>query len=70
MKRESVESSNIASIGYDAGGRILEVEFHDGGVYDYFDVPPEVFTDFMAASSKGQYFHRHIKDVYQYERVE
>ncbi|WP_163786170.1 KTSC domain-containing protein [Myxococcus vastator] len=29
MKRESVASSNISSIGYDALTQTLEVEFHD-----------------------------------------
>ncbi|MDD3721912.1 MAG: KTSC domain-containing protein [Lutibacter sp.] len=28
MKRQSIESSNLASIGYDAANEILEVEFN------------------------------------------
>lgn len=43
MKRQSVESSNLASIGYDAENEILEVEFKHGGVYQYFDVPENVY---------------------------
>ena len=34
MYRESVESSNIASIGYDEASRTLEVEFLNGSVYE------------------------------------
>ncbi len=35
MKREPVESSMIASIGYDANAETLEVEFNAGGLYQY-----------------------------------
>lgn len=32
MKRQSVESSNLASVGYDVENEILEIEFNHGGV--------------------------------------
>ena len=38
MKRQSVESSNLASVGYDEEKQILEVQFKHGGVYQYFEV--------------------------------
>jgi hypothetical protein len=49
-KRESVSSSNLASIGYDAENEILEIEFNHGGVYQYFDVPENVYVELMEAS--------------------
>ena len=39
MERIAVESSNLASIGYDEASMVLEVEFKHGGIYQYFDVP-------------------------------
>lgn len=42
MNRKSVTSSNIASIGYDETSETLEIEFKNGGVYQYFDVPQGV----------------------------
>lgn len=69
MNRTPVSSSNIASIGYDNGTSTLEVEFVGGSVYQYFDVPERVYLEFMRASSKGQFLHAHIKDVYRYSRV-
>jgi len=39
MLRMSVSSSNISSVGYDPKTQTLEVEFHNGGVYQYFNVP-------------------------------
>lgn len=33
MKRVSVNSSNLVSIGYDEQNEILEIEFNHGGTY-------------------------------------
>jgi len=70
MERQSVESSNLASIGYDAENEILEIEFNHGGIYQYFDVPENIYEELMNASSHGQYFDRNIKkSVYRYSKV-
>jgi hypothetical protein len=70
MKRQSVESSNLASIGYDAENEILEVEFNHGGIYQYFDVPEKVYDELMNADSHGQYFDRNIKKAgYEFQKM-
>lgn len=69
MERKAVSSSNIASIGYDVNSQTLEVEFLSGGVYQYFDVPEQVYTDLMNASSHGQYLAQNIKGHYRYSKV-
>ena len=69
MNRESVSSSNIASIGYDVNSETLEIEFHNGGVYQYFDVPKAVHDDLMAADSHGGYLAANIKGVFRYSKV-
>jgi len=69
MKRQAVESSNLASVGYDVENEILEVEFKHGGVYQYFDVPESVYADLMNADSHGKYFMHNIKDDYEYEKL-
>ncbi len=58
MERVTVTSSNIKSIGYDGQSRILEVEFLDGAVYEYYDVPAHVHAGLMSAQSHGAYFCR------------
>lgn len=63
------ESSNLTSFGYDEGSSILRVEFHNGGVYDYFDVPNGVFEQMKAAPSKGQFLAQNIKPYFRYARV-
>ena len=69
MTRTPVDSSNITSIGYDEASNTFEIEFHSGAVYQYFDVPLNVYQGIMAAGSKGQYFAQHIKGYYRYVKV-
>ena len=69
MKREPVDSSNLASVGYDAKKKILEIEFNHGGVYQYFDVPKDVFDELMDADSHGKYFVHNIKGEYEYVKI-
>jgi hypothetical protein len=69
MQRTPVSSSEIQSIGYDAATQTLEVEFHSGGVYQYFDVPASEYQAFMAAASHGQYLNQHIKNTYRWQQA-
>lgn len=70
MKRVPVISSNVASVGYDVGTHTLEVEFKEGGVYQYFDVPPAVHTGLLAAPSIGSFLNVNIKKAgYRYKQI-
>jgi hypothetical protein len=69
VRRRPVGSSNLRSVGYDSESRILEVEFHQGGIYQYFGVPAHVYSSLMRAASHGSYLHSHVKDIYPYARV-
>ena len=70
MNRTPVESSNLASVGYDESSHTLEVEFNHGGIYQYFDVPISVYQELMAAGSHGQYFAQNVKKAgYRYEKI-
>ncbi|MEW6742535.1 MAG: KTSC domain-containing protein [Planctomycetota bacterium] len=69
MHRPPVRSSNIRSVGHDPASSSLQVEFHNGGIYQYSGVPETVYQGLMQASSKGIYFHNHIKDRYPCRQV-
>jgi hypothetical protein len=60
MKRESVESSNIASVGFEPGAG-LEIEFRNGRIYRYPAVPREIFLGLIKAKSKGGFFAGKIR---------
>lgn len=70
MERIPVQSSNLASVGYDPQNSILEIEFNNGSIYQYTGVPQEVYEGLMNADSKGSYFHYNIKKAgYCYTRI-
>lgn len=69
MEREQVSSSNVKSIGYDINTSILEVEFKNGRVYQYFNVPINVYNAFINASSIGKYLNSNIVGVYKYTEL-
>ncbi|MGD0672457.1 MAG: KTSC domain-containing protein [Candidatus Binatus sp.] len=69
MNRTPVSSSNVAEIGYDASTMTLEVAFHDGSVYQYFDVPDRVYQEFMRAASKGKFLHANITNNFRYTKI-
>src|SRR5690349_1445745 len=70
MQRINVVSSSIESVGFD-GGRAgtLEVEFHNGAIWRYYDVPGMVYSALVNAYSIGSYFNEHIKGTYASENV-
>lgn len=61
MERKRVSSSNLAAIGYDPQTKTLEIEFLNGGLYQYINVPESIYNGLMAASSHGSYFDQYIK---------
>ncbi|PYJ51390.1 MAG: KTSC domain-containing protein [Verrucomicrobia bacterium] len=69
MPREPVHSTAIAKVGYSKHRRILEIEFVNGAIYRYLDVPASVYRDLMSAQSKARYYDVNIKGTYQSLRV-
>lgn len=69
MNRDLVASSNIASIGYDPDSETLEIEFTNGSIYQYFNIPGELNEQLMASGSKGQFLNVYIRNAYPFSRV-
>jgi hypothetical protein len=69
MIRDSVASTNVASIGYDEASQTLEVEFMNGAIYQYYNVPAAVYEQIMQSQSKGAYLNTYVKNNYAYSRV-
>ena len=64
MTTTKVKSSVIAEIGYDEETKQLEVVFTNGARFRYADVPQEVYEEFIAAKSVGQFFGTKIRGQY------
>lgn len=65
MERKQIISSNIKSIGYDSSLSLLEIEFNKGGLYQYHNVPTNIFNSLMRTTSKGTFFHQFIERNYR-----
>lgn len=61
INRVRVQSSVIAEIGYDHATMILEVAFHAGSVYQYSDVPAEVYHALVSTESVGRLFDEEVR---------
>ena len=66
---DAFESSNIASLKYDSDTLTLQVSFHNGSDYQYFDIPPQIWEAFKLAESKGVFLNSEIKGTYRYSKV-
>ena len=64
IPRQSVLSSAIAKVGYSKRRHILEIEFVNGAVYRYFDIPFSVHRDLMSAESKARFYDSNIRKHY------
>ncbi|MBE9115249.1 lysine--tRNA ligase [Lusitaniella coriacea LEGE 07157] len=58
----------IQSVDYDEEKKILRVDFNNGGIYQYNDIPGSVYKELKEAPSVGQYFNTHIRDKYGFNR--
>ncbi len=64
IPRDPVDSSAIAKIGYSKRRHILEIEFINGAVYRYLNVPLGVYRDLMSAESKARFYDSKIRRHY------
>ena len=70
MIRQSVSSEMIKTWAFDPASLILELEFHNGRVYRYVDVPEFLAKGFEVAQSKGRFFQTRIDGRFQAEEIE
>ncbi len=66
---DGFSSSNVSKIGYDSDNSILEVQFLNGSIYQYFNVPGHIWESFKQADSIGSFLHQNIKGQYRYARI-
>jgi len=64
-----IESSNIKKTEYDTETKQLVTEFNNGLIYEYEDVPLQIYTRFRMAESQGKYFMSEIAKKYKYKKV-
>jgi hypothetical protein len=65
-----VDSDALTAIGYDAATRTLRLRFETGGLYDYFDVPSEVYAGLRDDEHPWTTWGEHITSSYEYDRLQ
>jgi hypothetical protein len=56
-----IDSSMFSHHHYDPNSRVFTVQFKNGAVHQYEDVPAEKNDAFLGNMSKGRYFNERIK---------
>jgi len=64
-----INSSNLTRAKYDTEKRELDVIFKNGSIYQYIDVPWNIFTSFRLSESQGKYFSAEIKNKYTFKKI-
>jgi hypothetical protein len=69
MRVVTVESTTLATVGYDENLKRLQLEFCSRAVYLYFGVPATAYEALLDAPSKGRYFNGTIRGRYPYRQI-
>lgn len=69
MDRQSVKSTHLISVGYDRDTAVLEVEFNDGSIYQYENVPHGHWALLIGSPSVGKTFASIIKGKFKTTRI-
>jgi hypothetical protein len=69
MDRISVNHNEFRTVGYEPLELLMEVEFQDGRIYLFSDIPMALYDSFIAADNMSDFYHTHIEDQYAHTRV-
>lgn len=61
MKRIPVQSDYLHSVGYAPCASVLEIEFVEGMVFQYLDIPTSIYDALMATPAKEAFFREKIE---------
>ena len=69
IPREPVDSSGLAAVGYSKRLQVLEIEFVNGAIYRYEDVPAPLYRAMVVSESKGRFYHDNIRGRFRSRHV-
>jgi KTSC domain len=64
-----IKSSNISRATYDTESKVLVVTFNNGSIYEYLDVPWELFTKFRMSDSQGSFLNSKVKNKHIHKKL-
>lgn len=66
MTRQPVSSSRISSVGWE--NNVMEVCFHNGAVYQYYEVSISEYNEFLSSPSLGSALSK-LDKIHRYRRI-
>jgi hypothetical protein len=63
-----IQSSNIKKTEYDTETKNLLVTFNNGAIYEYQEVPHQLYTQFRMSESQGKFFSGKIAKTFKYKK--
>jgi lysyl-tRNA synthetase class 2 len=64
-----INSSNLKSAVYNTEDKKLTITFKNGSLYEYNEVPWDVFAALRVAKSQGSFFSKNISRKYDYKKI-
>lgn len=65
-----IESSNLVRTEYNTETKKLITEFKNGAIYEYDELPHDVYAKFRLSESQGKFFNSNISKKYKYKKIE
>lgn len=62
-------SSQIEEASYNRENKTMDVKFKTGAIYQYKDVPSEVWEAYCDSESVGKFLNSQIKGKYEYTKL-
>ncbi len=60
----AVSSSAMTYVEYRDHSEELDIVLTSGRLYTYYGVPRDIYESILRASSKGQFYNVHIRDIF------
>jgi hypothetical protein len=64
-----IKSSNLKFASYETFTKILTITFNNESIYEYYNVPWEIFARLRSTESQGKYFNTEIARNYKYKKI-
>lgn len=62
-------SPELRTVRYDPVNAVLEVEFPNAGVFQFFGIPLAMYEALLAAPSREEYFEKYIRHRFRFRRL-
>lgn len=64
-----IKSTNLKKSEYDTETKKMIVTFNSGSVYEYYEIPHQMYTQFRMSESQGKFFNSKIAKTFKYKKI-